>query len=68
MIRPVPTLLALALAGALTGCAIGPDYVRPEAAVKLPADYTAPAGAPAAGTAPSAAAAPAADADQGDAP
>ncbi|WP_374266219.1 efflux transporter outer membrane subunit [Zoogloea sp.] len=51
MIRPVPTLLALALAGALTGCAIGPDYVRPEAAVKLPADYTAPAGAPAAGTA-----------------
>lgn len=39
MIRTRPALLALAVCGALTGCALGPDYVRPEAAVALPAQY-----------------------------
>jgi len=37
----LPPLLALALA--LGGCALGPDYVRPDAAVALPEAYTAAA-------------------------
>lgn len=44
MIRPRPTLLAAALAAALTvalsGCALGPDYVRPAEQAGLPAAYT----------------------------
>ncbi|WP_079435153.1 efflux transporter outer membrane subunit [Zoogloea sp. LCSB751] len=37
----LPPLLALALA--LGGCALGPDYARPDAAVALPEAYTAAA-------------------------
>lgn len=44
MIRPRPTLLAAALAATLTaslsGCALGPDYVRPAEQAGLPAAYT----------------------------
>lgn len=44
MIRPRPTLLAAALAAALTaslsGCALGPDYVRPAEQAGLPAAYS----------------------------
>ncbi|WP_374244026.1 efflux transporter outer membrane subunit [Zoogloea sp.] len=41
MIRTLPALLALGFAGALTGCAIGPDYARPDARLQLPAQYAA---------------------------
>lgn len=41
MIRPRRTLLALSLAAALTGCALGPDYARPDAQVSLPETYAA---------------------------
>ncbi len=41
MIRTLPALLALGFAGAMTGCAIGPDYVRPDARVQLPDQYAA---------------------------
>lgn len=44
MIRPRPTLLAAALATtlvtSLSGCALGPDYVRPAEQAGLPAAYT----------------------------
>jgi outer membrane protein, multidrug efflux system len=41
MIRPRLTLLALSLSAALTGCALGPDYARPDAQVNLPETYAA---------------------------
>jgi outer membrane protein, multidrug efflux system len=41
MIRPRLTLLALSLSAALTGCALGPDYARPDAQVTLPETYAA---------------------------
>ncbi|NML27603.1 efflux transporter outer membrane subunit [Zoogloea dura] len=51
MIRPRPTLLAAALtAAALSGCALGPDYVRPAEQVGLPAAYTEQAALPTADT------------------
>lgn len=37
--RPTPALLAVLLAAALGGCAVGPDYVRPESATNLPAQF-----------------------------
>ena len=37
MIRPRLTLAVVAVAGALAGCTLGPDYVRPEAQIQLPA-------------------------------
>lgn len=40
MIRPRPTLLAATLAAMLSGCALGPDYVRPAEQAGLPAAYT----------------------------
>ncbi|MBN8282978.1 efflux transporter outer membrane subunit [Zoogloea sp.] len=46
MIRPRLTLLALAIPLALAGCALGPDYQRPDARVALPDSY---AGEPMAG-------------------
>ena len=46
MIRPRLTLLALAIPLALAGCALGPDYQRPDARVALPDSY---AGEPVAG-------------------
>ena len=46
MIRPRLTLLALAIPLALAGCALGPDYQRPDARVALPDSY---AGEPIAG-------------------
>ncbi|WP_374477213.1 efflux transporter outer membrane subunit [Zoogloea sp.] len=46
MIRPRLTLLALAIPLALAGCALGPDYQRPDARVALPDNY---AGEPVAG-------------------
>ncbi len=46
MIRPRLTLLALAIPVALAGCALGPDYQRPDARVALPDSY---AGEPVAG-------------------
>lgn len=39
MIRPRLTLLALAMPLALAGCALGPDYQRPDARVALPESY-----------------------------
>ncbi len=39
MIRPRLTLLALAIPLALAGCALGPDYQRPDARVALPESY-----------------------------
>ncbi len=39
MIRPRLTLLALAIPVALAGCALGPDYQRPDARVALPDGY-----------------------------
>ena len=39
MIRPRLTLLALAIPLALAGCALGPDYQRPDARVALPDSY-----------------------------
>ena len=49
MTRPRLTLLALAIPLALAGCAIGPDYQRPDARLALPDSYAneAPASAPA---------------------
>ena len=41
MIRPRLTLAVVAVAGALAGCTLGPDYVRPEAQIQLPAQYAA---------------------------
>ena len=41
MIRTLPALLALGFAGAMTGCAIGPDYARPDARLQLPDQYAA---------------------------
>ena len=41
MNRPRLTLLALSLSAALTGCALGPDYARPDAQVNLPETYAA---------------------------
>jgi len=46
VIRPRLTLLALAIPLALAGCALGPDYQRPDARVALPDSY---AGEPVAG-------------------
>ena len=46
MIRPRLTLPALAIPLALAGCALGPDYQRPDARVALPDSY---AGEPVAG-------------------
>ena len=40
MIRPRPTLLAATLAALLSGCALGPDYVRPAEQAGLPGAYT----------------------------
>jgi multidrug efflux system outer membrane protein len=39
VIRPRLTLLALAIPLALAGCALGPDYQRPDARVALPDSY-----------------------------
>ncbi|MBL8453742.1 MAG: efflux transporter outer membrane subunit [Zoogloea sp.] len=39
MTRPRLTLLALAIPLALAGCALGPDYQRPDARVALPDSY-----------------------------
>ena len=40
MFRTLPALVAMAVAGTLTGCALGPDYVRPDARViELVRDY-----------------------------
>ena len=41
MFRTLPALLALSVAGALAGCAIGPDYARPDARLQLPDQYAA---------------------------
>ena len=41
MIRPRLTLAVVAVAGALAGCTLGPDYVRPAAQIQLPAQYAA---------------------------
>lgn len=41
MNRPHLTLLALSLSAALAGCALGPDYARPDARVSLPENYAA---------------------------
>jgi len=50
MMRPPHALrlASVATALALAGCALGPDYARPEARLGLPADYTAAAPTPAA--------------------
>lgn len=47
MMRPRLSLMAASLALALAGCALGPDYQRPQAAIELPAAYAEGAQAPA---------------------
>ncbi|MGD0060266.1 MAG: efflux transporter outer membrane subunit [Verrucomicrobiia bacterium] len=40
-VAPVPRLATVCLIGLLAGCAVGPDYKRPEATAAMPAAYAA---------------------------